>query len=72
MNQWHERFQAKEYIYGTAPNEFIKTTHPQLNLSGQALAIAGGEGRNAVYLAEQGMTVTTWDFAQSGFEKQYS
>ena len=72
MNQWHERFQAKEYIYGTAPNEFIKTIHPQLKLSGQALAIAEGEGRNAVYLAEQGMTVTTWDFAQSGFEKQYS
>ncbi|ANU23323.1 class I SAM-dependent methyltransferase [Planococcus donghaensis] len=69
MASWHERFQTKEYLYGTEPNVFIKNTHPSLNLSGDALAIAEGEGRNAVYLAEQGMQVTSWDIAQSGLDK---
>lgn len=69
MASWHERFQTKEYIYGTEPNEFIKTMHPKLAITGDALAIAEGEGRNAVFLAEQGMQVTAWDFARSGLEK---
>lgn len=69
MTSWHERFQTKEYLYGTEPNEFIKKIHPNLKLSGDALAIAEGEGRNAVYLAEQRMRVTAWDIAQSGLDK---
>ncbi|MGM0897989.1 MAG: class I SAM-dependent methyltransferase [Bacillota bacterium] len=69
MTSWHERFQTDEYLYGTEPNEFIKLIHPKLDVTGDALAIAEGEGRNAVYLAEQGMQVTAWDFALSGLEK---
>ena len=69
MATWHERFHSKEYVYGTDPNEFIETMQNQLKLSGQALAIAEGEGRNAVYLAEQGMEVTAWDLARSGLDK---
>lgn len=69
MNQWNERFQTHNYVYGTAPNVFIEEYHKKLNISGTALAIAEGEGRNAVYLAEQGMDVTTWDFAESGLAK---
>ncbi len=38
----------------------------KLPLSGDALAIAEGEGRNAVFLAEQGMNVSAWDYAESG------
>ncbi|OZM56925.1 SAM-dependent methyltransferase [Lottiidibacillus patelloidae] len=69
MNHWHERFKDENYIYGTEPNVFIADMHKKLQLSGNALAIAEGEGRNAVFLAEQGMNVTTWDYAQSGLEK---
>lgn len=69
MNHWHTRFQAKEYIYGTKPNVFLEDVQKKLSLSGKALAIAEGEGRNAVFLAEQGMNVTTWDYAESGLEK---
>jgi hypothetical protein len=69
MNQWNERFKSEDYIYGTQPNVFIADMHKKLQLSGDALAIAEGEGRNAVFLAEQGMNVTTWDYAQSGLEK---
>ncbi|TAA73022.1 SAM-dependent methyltransferase [Planococcus salinarum] len=69
MTTWHERFQEDDYLYGTEPNEFIEMMHAKLGLTGDALAIAEGEGRNAVHLAEQGMRVTAWDFAKSGLAK---
>lgn len=69
MGHWDNRFRSENYVYGKSPNAFIEEFHQRLNLSGDALAIAEGEGRNAVYLAEKGMNVTTWDFAQSGLDK---
>lgn len=69
MNSWNERFKAENYVYGTEPNEFLASMQKKLRLNGEALAIAEGEGRNAVFLAEQGMNVTAWDYAESGLEK---
>jgi SAM-dependent methyltransferase len=69
MNFWDTRFQDENYIYGTKPNEFIAEIQKKLQLSGDTLAIAEGEGRNAVFLAEQGMNVTAWDYAHSGLRK---
>src|SRR5690625_7081810 len=69
MNPWHERFDTEDYIYGKEPNVFLQKFQQKLNVTGDALAIAEGEGRNAVFLAEQGMNVTTWDFAKSGLDK---
>ncbi|MFJ7726269.1 SAM-dependent methyltransferase [Neobacillus sp. NPDC097160] len=69
MNQWNERFQAEKYVYGTEPNVFLSEMQKKLQLTGGVLAIAEGEGRNAVFLAEQGMNVTTWDYAESGLKK---
>ncbi|WP_100372109.1 SAM-dependent methyltransferase [Bacillus sp. FJAT-45037] len=69
MNTWNTRFQNENYIFGTEPNVFLAETQKRLQLSGDALAIAEGEGRNAAFLAEQGMNVTTWDFAESGLAK---
>ncbi|RHW41989.1 methyltransferase domain-containing protein [Neobacillus notoginsengisoli] len=69
MNFWHERFKDEDYVYGTEANAFLQEAQKSLRLTGHALAIAEGEGRNAVFLAEQGMKVTTWDYAESGLEK---
>lgn len=69
MNHWDKRFQEEKYIYGTEPNEFLAEAHIKLQLSGNTLTIAEGEGRNATFLAEQGMNVTAWDYAESGLEK---
>lgn len=69
MNFWHKRFQDENYVYGTEPNAFLADSQKKLQLSGDALAIAEGEGRNAVFLAEQGMNVTSWDYAESGLKK---
>lgn len=69
MNPWNERFQGEEYVYGTEPNAFVVDMQSRLSLTGQTLAIAEGEGRNAVYLAEQGHDVTLWDYAEAGLNK---
>ncbi|HLU23514.1 MAG TPA: methyltransferase domain-containing protein [Bacillaceae bacterium] len=69
MNDWNTRFQTDNYVYGKEPNAFLKEYHKKVKISGDALAIAEGEGRNAVYLAEQGMNVTAWDYAESGLAK---
>ncbi|KAB7706216.1 methyltransferase domain-containing protein [Bacillus aerolatus] len=69
MNHWNTRFQAQNYVYGTEPNVFLSEFQKKIKISGEALAIAEGEGRNAVYLAEQGMKVTAWDYAESGLAK---
>lgn len=65
---WESRFAQEAYAYGTEPNAFVRQVAPQLP-KGRTLAVADGEGRNAVYLAEQGHEVTMWDYAQSGLEK---
>ncbi|MBS4207275.1 methyltransferase domain-containing protein [Bacillus sp. FJAT-50079] len=69
MNHWHTRFQKENYVYGREPNVFLKEFQKKIIISGDVLAVAEGEGRNAVYLAEQGMNVTAWDYAESGLEK---
>lgn len=69
MNPWNARFENENYVYGTKPNVFLEVIQKKLQLTGKALAIAEGEGRNAVFLAEQGMNVTAWDYAESGLAK---
>ena len=69
MNHWNKRFQTDHYVYGKEPNVFLTEFQKKIKVSGEVLAIAEGEGRNAVYLAEQGMNVTTWDYAESGLKK---
>ncbi|HSI67204.1 MAG TPA: class I SAM-dependent methyltransferase [Planococcus sp. (in: firmicutes)] len=69
MNNWNERYKDEKYVYGIEPNVFLKEIQPALLSAGEVLTIAEGEGRNAVFLAEQGLDVTAWDFAQSGLDK---
>ncbi|WKA54528.1 class I SAM-dependent methyltransferase [Planococcus shixiaomingii] len=67
MTMWNDRFKSEKYVYGTEPNVFLKEIQPIL--SGNVLSIAEGEGRNAVFLAEQGLNVTAWDYAEAGLDK---
>lgn len=60
LTKWDERYRADEYIFGTEPNAFLVQAAPRLP-RGPVLSLAEGEGRNAVYLAEQGYDVTGVD-----------
>ena len=65
---WDERYGSDEYAYGRAPNDFLKERHGVIP-KGKVLSLAEGEGRNAVFLAKQGYTVTAVDGSQVGLSK---
>ena len=65
---WDERYSTDEYAYGTQPNDFLKE-HVNAIPKGNVLSLAEGEGRNAVFLAKQGYTVTAVDSSLAGIDK---
>jgi ubiquinone/menaquinone biosynthesis C-methylase UbiE len=67
--RWEERFAKPEYEFGKAPNDFLSRCKPLLPSTGKALAVADGEGRNGVWLAEQGLDVVSVDFSPSAQKK---
>ncbi|MGD9923409.1 MAG: class I SAM-dependent methyltransferase [Pseudorhodoplanes sp.] len=67
--RWESRFAKPDYEFGTAPNDFLVRCKPLLPKAGTALAVADGEGRNGVWLAQQGLDVTSMDFSPSAQKK---
>jgi len=67
--RWESRFASPEYIFGLEPNVFLATHKQLLPKQGRALAIADGEGRNGVWLAEQGLDVLSIDFSSAAQSK---
>jgi SAM-dependent methyltransferase len=67
--RWEARFASAEHAFGKEPNEFLKSCKKLLPRSGRALAVADGEGRNGVWLAEQGLDVLSLDFSPSAQKK---
>jgi SAM-dependent methyltransferase len=67
--RWEERFSVPEYVFGTEPNAFLRSQADILPKSGKALAIADGEGRNGIWLAEQGLDVLSVDFSPTALAK---
>ena len=61
MSFWDERYATDEYVFGEAPNAFLASQRERLAGYSNALAVADGEGRNGVWLAEQGLAVTSVD-----------
>ena len=55
--RWEARFATPDYAFGKEPNYFLRSCQKLLPRRGQALAVADGEGRNGVWLAEQGLDV---------------
>jgi len=69
LAHWNERFSAPGYVFGTEPNAFLKSQAHRLRKGQTALAIADGEGRNGVFLAEQGLDVLSVDFSPVAIAK---
>jgi SAM-dependent methyltransferase len=65
---WNERYSRSDFVYGLAPNDFVKEQAPQIP-PGPVLCLAEGEGRNAVYLAGLGHEVTAMDQSAVGMRK---
>lgn len=58
---WDERYAVDDYIFGTSPNVFLVSQAARLKAGQSALAVADGEGRNGVWLAQQGLQVLSVD-----------
>src|SRR5580704_11465972 len=67
--RWQDRYGGPEYLFGKEPNYFLASCKALLPKSGKALAIADGEARNGVWLAEQGLDVVSLDFSPSAQNK---
>jgi SAM-dependent methyltransferase len=65
---WNRRYADREFVWTSEPNRFLVAQTAGLE-AGRALDLACGEGRNAVWLAEQGWRVTGVDFSEVGLEK---
>jgi len=65
---WDERYAASELVWSATPNQFVASELADLR-PGRAADLAAGEGRNALWLAEQGWEVTAVDFSLTGLDK---
>jgi SAM-dependent methyltransferase len=66
--QWNDRYAKKELIWGAAPNQFLPPVVEKMR-PGRALDLGCGEGRNSLWLAQQGFQVTAVDFSDVAIAK---
>jgi SAM-dependent methyltransferase len=67
-NRWNERYRKEEFAYGEEPNNYLKEQLEKLD-TGAILFAAEGEGRNAVFAATRGWTVSAFDISIEGKNK---
>ena len=69
---WDERYSAADLVWSSGPNGFVEELLTPLLAArpgGSALDIAAGEGRNAIWLAQQGWSVTATDYSAVAVER---
>lgn len=66
---WNSRYAEPGFAYGTEPNAFLAAQKEFLQPGMRALAVADGEGRNGVWLAQQGLDVLSVDASGVGLRK---
>lgn len=67
-SRWDDRYRNDEFAYGMEPNNYLKEQLTKLS-PGTILFPAEGEGRNAVYAAGMGWTVSAFDISHEGKSK---
>lgn len=67
--KFDERYSEPGYHYGTAPTDFIAAQSGRLHPGQRVLVPGDGEGRHGVWLAEQGLEVSSFDPSPVGVEK---
>lgn len=66
---WNTRYAQADFLFGEAPNDFLRREGSRLALGSRVLCIADGEGRNGIWLAEQGHSVTSFDSSTVAVQK---
>lgn len=66
---WEQRYSEHGWAYGTEPNEFLRAQTRFIRKGARVLVVGDGEGRNGVWLAQQGMAVLSVDYSHAGLKK---
>ena len=66
---WDQRYAEAGFAYGTEPNDFLVSSMHLLPTGGRVLCLAEGEGRNGVFLAQNGFGVECVDSSAVGLAK---
>jgi SAM-dependent methyltransferase len=66
---WNRRYASDDFLFGTEPNAWLREHAGSLPSRGRILSVADGEGRNSVWLAQQGFQVDAFDLADRAVEK---
>jgi cyclopropane fatty-acyl-phospholipid synthase-like methyltransferase len=66
---WNQRFSQPGYLFGTEPNIFLASQVQLLKPGMRALSLADGEGRNSIWLAQQGLQVDAVEIAGVAVDK---
>ncbi|HMC12856.1 MAG TPA: class I SAM-dependent methyltransferase [Gallionellaceae bacterium] len=66
---WDERYSTEDYIFGTEPNVFLVSQRHLLKPGMSCLAVADGEGRNGVWLAQNGLQVLSVEASPVALQK---
>ena len=69
LHRWQARYAEPGYLFGTEPNAFLRNEAHRLPAGSKVLALADGEGRNGVFLAEQGHEVHAVEFSPHAIAK---
>lgn len=69
MSHWDDRYSAPGFLFGTEPAAFLAAHADHLTPGAKALAVADGEGRNSVFMAEKGVDVTAIDASEVALNK---
>ncbi len=67
-HDWDQRYATRDYVWTDSVNGFVEQ-HLSPLPAGTAVDLGGGEGRNAVWLARRGWTVTAVDFSAIAADK---
>lgn len=70
IDRWNDRYSTDEFAYGEQPNNYLKEQLEKLHV-GTILFPAEGEGRNAVFAATLGWTVSAFDISVEGKRKAF-
>ena len=65
---WDAKYADRELVWSVGPNVFVEKYAAGLP-PGRALDVAGGEGRNALWLADRGWEATVADFSRVALDR---
>lgn len=69
---WNDRYASHDSVYSEAPNDFVAESAGRMPVSGLAIDLGAGEGRNALFLASRGLDTLAVDQSEVGLAKASS